>query len=46
MQNCWKQEPEERPCFIELKQVIRTLLEAETLAYGYLDYDENNVATD
>ena len=37
MQECWKDKPDERPFFSDLKMELGTLLSYATEEYGYLD---------
>uniref|UniRef100_A0A914VBH8 Protein kinase domain-containing protein n=1 Tax=Plectus sambesii TaxID=2011161 RepID=A0A914VBH8_9BILA len=37
MQDCWKEKPDERPFFSDLKMELGTLLSYATKEYGYLD---------
>uniref|UniRef100_A0A914VUZ4 Uncharacterized protein n=1 Tax=Plectus sambesii TaxID=2011161 RepID=A0A914VUZ4_9BILA len=37
MQECWKDNPDERPFFSDLKMKLGTLLSYATEEYGYLD---------
>uniref|UniRef100_A0A914UTA2 Uncharacterized protein n=1 Tax=Plectus sambesii TaxID=2011161 RepID=A0A914UTA2_9BILA len=37
MQECWKEKPDERPFFSDLKMKLGTLLSYATIEYGYLD---------
>ena len=48
MLKCWKESPDDRPNFVDLRTEFTTLLESEACNYGYLDWlpDPKSPGTD